>query len=75
MYSGSLETSAAELQSSVYSSQMLGMAAQGTTYTSNIPSTKEGIVKELGQRAVVAELAKATGIDPATEGRPAGIHR
>lgn len=46
-------------QASAYTNQMLGMKAPGTSYTSSTPTLKdkEGLVKELGQRAAVDVLS------------------
>jgi len=48
-----------QTQSLAYSSQMLGMKAPGTSYTSATPTLKDkkGLVKELGQRAAVDALS------------------
>ncbi|BDA78464.1 hypothetical protein LPTSP3_g13940 [Leptospira kobayashii] len=54
-----------EAQSLAYMNQAMGMSAPGMKYTSNIPTlkNKEGLVEELGQRIVVDEIVKATGMD------------
>nr|WP_281282572.1 TIGR04388 family protein [Leptospira ilyithenensis] len=63
-FSGSVNTSA-EAQSLAYMNQAMGMSAPGMSYTSNVPTLKNkaGLVEELGQRIVVDEIVKATGID------------
>ncbi|GBF52056.1 hypothetical protein LPTSP4_35940 [Leptospira ryugenii] len=64
-FSGSLETTYTEIQSEAFLNKALGMAAPGTTYTSNVPTlkNKQAFAEEIGQRAMIAEIAKGTGFD------------
>ncbi|BDA77551.1 hypothetical protein LPTSP3_g04810 [Leptospira kobayashii] len=62
LYSGVIDSNL-EAQSLAYLNQSLGMKAPGTSYTSNLPKDNAGIVDELGQRIVVDEIVKATGMD------------
>ncbi|MCG9873395.1 MAG: hypothetical protein MH321_01250 [Leptospiraceae bacterium] len=64
-FAGSLNYNAAEIQNNAYTNQMLGMKAQGTSYSSNIPTlkNKKGFVEELGKRMLVERVAEAGGWD------------
>jgi hypothetical protein len=57
-FSGTINTSA-QAQSLAYLNQALGMKAPGTSYASAVPSFNDqrGLVKELGQQAVVEVLS------------------
>ncbi|TGN16871.1 peptidoglycan DD-metalloendopeptidase family protein [Leptospira idonii] len=52
-------------QANAYANQSLGMKSGELSYTSATPTlkNKEGLVDELGQRIVVEELVKSTGMD------------
>ncbi|TGN19527.1 TIGR04388 family protein, partial [Leptospira idonii] len=54
-----------QMQSSAYANQSYGMKAQGLSYTSSTPTLKnqEAFVEELGQRIVIDELVKTTGLN------------
>ncbi|WP_411824002.1 TIGR04388 family protein [Leptospira sp. 'Mane'] len=62
---GSLDYGTAEMQSEAYMNQIFGMRQGSASYSSQTPTlkNKSAFVEELGQRIVVDELVKATGMD------------
>ncbi|WP_411822393.1 TIGR04388 family protein [Leptospira sp. 'Mane'] len=62
-YAGNLDATAGERQTYNYMNLVAGIKTPGSSYTSNIPSDTRGLVTEIGQRIVVEELAKSSGMD------------